>query len=74
LEAAVIALEQVASELRDRSCGLSDVEWRTYLWARASLAVLIGIRADTAWAISQPAVGHGWETGVIVTDALLEVE
>jgi hypothetical protein len=43
---AMEALNAVASRLRRRPDDLSPNELRTYLWARSSLAVVRGIRAE----------------------------
>ena len=41
------ALTEVALQLGERDEeSMTPLEWRTYLWARASLAVLCGIRVD----------------------------
>ena len=43
------ALTAVALELHEREGTLTELEWRTYVWARSSLAVLLSIRADQAF-------------------------
>jgi hypothetical protein len=43
---AMEALTDIAAELHDRRESLSALEWRTYAWARASLAVLTAIRVE----------------------------
>jgi hypothetical protein len=43
---AMEALTDIAAELHDRRDSLTPLEWRTYAWARASLAVLTSIRIE----------------------------
>lgn len=43
---AMEALSAVASRLGEHPEDLSPNELRTYLWARSSLAVVVGIRAE----------------------------
>ena len=43
---AMEALTEIAKELHDRRDSLTPLEFRTYAWARASLAVLTAIRIE----------------------------
>jgi hypothetical protein len=43
---AMEALTEITAELHERRESLTALEWRTYAWARASLAVLTAIRVE----------------------------
>ena len=45
---AMEALTDIVAEFHDRQDMLTALEWRTYAWARASLAVLTAIRVEEA--------------------------
>ena len=54
------ALTAVALELHERECSLTGLEWRTYVWARSSLAVLLSIRAEQAFEdVTAPLIAEG---------------
>ena len=54
IERVVGALTEIADELDERRDSLTPLEWRTYAWARSSLAVLAGIRIEEALAELDP--------------------
>lgn len=47
---AMEVLTEIALQLHAREDSLDQLEWRTYVWARSSLAVLLAIRAEAALA------------------------
>ena len=47
---AMEVLTEIALALHAREDTLDQLEWRTYVWARSSLAVLLAIRAEAALA------------------------
>jgi hypothetical protein len=49
-DVAMEALTEIALALHAREGSLNQLEWRTYVWARSSLAVLLAIRAEAALA------------------------
>lgn len=49
-DTAVEALADLAARLQEREEYMSPTELRTYMWARSSLAVVAGIRAEAACA------------------------
>jgi hypothetical protein len=49
------ALTEIADQLDERRDSLTPLEWRTYAWARSSLAVLTAIRVEEALAEVDPA-------------------
>lgn len=53
-ERAMKELTEIASRLDERRDSLTSLEWRTYAWARSSLAVLSAIRVEEALADLDP--------------------
>ena len=49
-DVAMEALTDIALALHAREASLDQLEWRTYVWARSSLGVLLAIRAEEALA------------------------
>ena len=47
-------LIEIAAQLDERRDSLTELEWRTYAWARSSLAVLSAIRVEEALAGVDP--------------------
>lgn len=47
-------LNEIAVQLDERRDSLTELEWRTYAWARSSLAVLSAIRVEEALAGIDP--------------------
>lgn len=47
-------LNEIAVQLDERRDSLTELEWRTYAWARSSLAVLSAIRVEEALAGVDP--------------------
>lgn len=54
IERVVEALSEIAEKLDEQRDSLTALEWRTYAWARSSLAVLTAIRIEEALAGVDP--------------------